>query len=104
MKLTPAQQKNLAKVVAEYVPQVADAIEEAICANAIHKRQATVSLSIKVNRDAEKSANINVNCQVKSTVPKSSHEDRKKWTMLEVAFVVDGEEDPNQQKIEDATK
>ena len=100
MKLTPAQTKKLAAVVTDYVPQIAEAVAEAIAANAIHKRQATVSLSIKVNRDAEKSANINVNCQVKSTVPKSSHEDRKKWTMLEVAFVVDGEEDPNQQKLE----
>ena len=100
MKMTQKQTAALAKVISEYNPQIAEAVAEAIAANAIHKRQATVSLSIKVNRDAEKSANINVNCQVKSTVPKSSHEDRKKWTMLEVAFVVDGEEDPNQQKIE----
>jgi hypothetical protein len=104
MKLTKKQSDSLSKVVAEYVPKIAEAVEEAIQANAIHKRQATVSLSIKVNRDAEKSANINVNCQVKSTVPKSSHEDRKKWTMLEVAFVIDGEEDPNQQKIDPEAK
>ena len=42
---------------------------------------------------------INVHAKVKSTVPKTSHEDLKSWSMIEVAFVVDSEEDPDQEKI-----
>ena len=102
MNLTKKQQAGLLAVVNDYAPQVADAIEKAIKANAVHKRQATVSLSIKVNRDAEKSALINVHAQVKSTVPKTSHEDLKAWSMIEVAFTVDCEEDEGQQKLEGA--
>ena len=100
MDLTAKQKKALEGIVSDYVPQIADAIEKAIKANATHKRQATVSLSIKVNRDAEKSALINVHAQVKSTVPKTSHEDLKAWSMIEVAFTVDCEEDEGQQKLE----
>ena len=100
MKITTKQAKGIEAMVVDYAPKVAEAITKAIQANAVHKRQATVSLSIKVNRDAEKSALINVHAQVKSTVPKTSHEDLKAWSMIEVAFTADCEEDEGQQKLE----
>lgn len=101
MKVSQKQEAEIAKTIREQSDHIAALIVRGIEANATLVRAATVTLAVKVARQNENPAMIEVTSQRKIKVPKTKYSDLTSWEDVELLMSIDTGEDPQQTRLDD---